>query len=189
MPSHPTSPPMPSKETPNKSVAALPIVLIGAGGAVVVVLGLIFVAAAVFLLGSSDDEPSGFDKNMFDELLAQRAGFESRTADMRQKIDEAHALWESDDRFEAVRRYKSLIRSDEVHWHLLEFRPELVTVYRRVIEHEAEYGDPGSARDWAMRAYDKGQWSEYTSLRKLTFTSDAAAEIWEEVIKANQRME
>ncbi len=153
-------------------------------GGTVVLLG--FVGVIVLVIGrSSGNRLSDIDSNMPQELREMKADFDSRTADMRQQINEAHELWESDDRFGAVRRYKTLIRSDDFRWDLVEFQPELVTAYRRVIEHEADYGDPGSARDWAMRAYNQGQWSEYASLRKLTFSSEAARQIWGEVSEAH----
>ena len=60
-------------------------------------------------------------------------------------------------------------------------------IYRRVIEHEAEYGDPGSARDWALRAHEEGRWN--AALRKLTSSSDAAKTIWEDVVRASQNDE
>ncbi len=177
MPQRSTPPPMPPKRP---SSFRTPLI---AGGAVVL-LG--FVGVVVLVIGrSSGNRFSDIDSNMPQELRDMRADFDSRTADMRQQINEAHELWESDDRFEAVRRYKALIRSDEFRWDLVEFQPELVTAYRRVIEHEADYGDPGSARDWAVRAYNQGQWSEYASLRKLTFSSEVAATIWDEVSAAH----
>ena len=97
------------------------------------------------------------------------------------QIDEAHSLWESDDRFGAVRIYKTLLRSINVS------SADEVMMYRRIVEHEAEYGDPGSARDWALRAYEEGRWN--AALRKLTFSSDAAKKIWEDVVRASQNDE
>ncbi len=105
---------------------------------------------------------------------------------MQEQIDKIHALWDQEDRFEAVRLYKQLLRSDQIRWDWSELNPDLTTIYRRVIEHEAEYGDPGSARDWCLRAYDQGQWSTYSTLRQLTFSSENARQIWLEVVSASE---
>ena len=115
--------------------------------------------------------------------------FKGQLASQKDQIDEANALWEADDRFGAIREYKSLLRSDEMRWDMPDFRADQAMLYRRVIEYEAEYGDPGSARDWALRAYEQGQWDEYAALRKLTFSSDAAKTIWEDVVRASQNDE
>lgn len=110
--------------------------------------------------------------------------FDTHMASYREDIDAAHELWDAEERFEAVKEYKTILRTDGIPWHVSEFRAEQPTLYRRVIEHEADYGDPGSARDWALRAYDYGQRNE--ALRSMTFSSEAATAIWQDVVDANQ---
>ncbi|WDI43723.1 hypothetical protein [Bremerella sp. P1] len=142
------------------------------GVAVVLVSGLFN-----FLTPREPELPVLGYENAEDFMAAAKA---ERAAQMSQ-IEDAHALWESDDRFEAVRKYKSLLRSSNVS------STDEAAIYRRVIEHEAEYGDAGSARDWALRAYEEGRWN--AALRKLTFSSEAATTIWEDVVRASQNEE
>ena len=88
----------------------------------------------------------------------------------------AHELWEGDERFEAVKQYKTFLRTEErIHFH-----DDLPVLYRRVIEHEAEYGDPSDCRDWCLRAYE--EWPGRPM--KLTFGSETATKIWSDVTSA-----
>ena len=150
------------------------LIRLGASVGVAVVL----IAGLFNLMIPKEPELPVLDYDNAEDFMA--AAKAERAAQMTQ-VEDAHALWESDDRFEAVRKYKSLLRSSNVS------STDQSAIYRRVIEHEAEYGDPGSARDWALRAYEEGRWN--AALRKLTFSSDAAKTIWEDVVRASQNDE
>jgi len=106
-----------------------------------------------------------------------------RLSEQQKRIDHAHQLWESDQRFEAVREYKDLLRSHDVAWG--EFGDEIAVLFRRVIDHEAAYGDPGTARDWCLIAYQKSNQEGFLILRQLSFSSEEAQAIWEEVTRAD----
>jgi len=155
-------------------VSRTELIRLGASVGVAVVL----VSGLFYFVTSQEREVSESNYGDAEDFMA--AAKAERAAQMLQ-IEDAHALWESDDRFEAVRKYKSLLRSSNVS------STDEVAIYRRVIEHEAEYGDPGSARDWALRAYEEGRWN--AALRKLTFSSEAAKTIWEEIVRASQNDE
>lgn len=87
------------------------------------------------------------------------------------RVKAANQLWESEKRLEAVAQYKLILKEDTY-----ELKRELPAMYRRVIEYEAEYGDPGSARDWCLHAYESS-WGP----KHLTFESQKATDIWSEV--------
>jgi hypothetical protein len=105
----------------------------------------------------------------------------SRIDERRQALDVANSLWENDKRFEGIKKYKAILRSEErIHLHR-----DLPMIYRRVIEHEAEYGDPAEARDWSWKAYE-----EWPGMRmQLTFESTKATDIWKQVVEASDRRE
>src|SRR5436309_268233 len=110
---------------------------------------------------------------------------EHRTDESKQQIDalrentrNAHALWESDKRAEAIKQYKQILRSpNRIHLH-----DDLPMLYRRIIEYEADYGDPSDARDWSLRAYE--EWPGMPM--RLTFDSRKATEIWNDVTAAGE---
>ena len=168
-------PPLPNRSasTPNKGCAKSCLLLVGVFGIIAMVITTI-----ALMIGNGRKDESDLDSSL-GEFLEQKAL-------MRQQINSAHALWESDDRFEAVRSYKALLRDDDFRWDLSDFKPEMATTYRRVIEHEANYGDPGSARDWAMRAHEQGKWSDDAFLRRLTFDSEAAKQVWADIAQASR---
>lgn len=102
---------------------------------------------------------------------------------------EGHELWERGDRPEAVAKYKSVLRevsnatADRDHpvFRIRKLQEaggglhlELSTLFRRVIDHEAEYGDPAEARDWCVRA-----WNDWNL--NLSLSSETAIRIWREV--------
>lgn len=148
------------------------LVRLGASVGIAVVL----ISGLFYTLGSEETQTTS-QRDEDSMIILQR----------KEQIAEAHRLWDADNHFEAVSRYKSLLNPGMTPWYRLELMGEQAMVYRRVIDHEAEYGDPGSARDWALRAYEEGRWN--SPLRKMTFSSDSANTIWEDVVQASQNDE
>lgn len=114
-------------------------------------------------------------------LLGQRDvgnTLHGRIETIKDDVAAAHRLWEEDQRFDAVKSYKGILRKEE----RIHLRGDLPILYRRIIEHEAEYGDPSVARDWCLRAYE--EWPGKPM--RLTFSSSKATEIWNEVTAATE---
>ncbi len=96
--------------------------------------------------------------------------------DPSRAVSSADALWDGGQRVEAVRSYKKILREAHRQEPLeKEVRRELPRLYRRVISHEAQYGDPAEARDWIRDAW-------HANVRSLSFESDVAAELWRKTI-------
>ena len=92
----------------------------------------------------------------------------------RKQLATADQLWHSDNKAEAIQAYKRFLNSETYY----QFHGELPRVFRRVIEYEADYGDPGEARDWIYKA-----WEEWPGRRmKLSFESKKATQLWDEVV-------
>ena len=114
------------------------------------------------------------------------------------KADVLWALGDPKDRIEATKQYKLFLRGTmcaTVHSVCLEshhdktsepafsqlqgFEKDLPRVYRRVIEYEADYGDPGEAVDWIRSALDDRV--------GISLTSEKANELLEKVRKGMVR--
>jgi len=96
--------------------------------------------------------------------------------DNSRAIASADAMWDAGQRIESVRAYKQILRQSRDQQSLeKEVRRELPRLYRRVISHEAQYGDPAEARDWIHDAWQ-------ANIRSLSFESEAAAELWRKTI-------
>lgn len=102
--------------------------------------------------------------------------YEAEAAPYQQVMNSGHSLWEDDRQVEAVRQYKAVLLEDGRSY----LGDELSIVFRRVIEYEADYGDPAEARDWCIRATNELN-------LKLSFTSEAAEKIWMEVTSDTER--
>jgi len=101
--------------------------------------------------------------------------------DPSRAVASADALWDGDQRVEAVRAYKQILRKSRAAQPLeKEVRRELPRLYRRVISHEAQYGDPAEARDWIHDAWQ-------ANVRSLSFESEAVKELWKETIEDLRR--
>ena len=88
----------------------------------------------------------------------------------------ADKLWDGDQRFEAIQQYKILLRKEKPGLHppgtkWLDQTTDRGRLYRRIIEHEAEYGDPAEARDWIREAQAEG-------IYDLIFESQRVREMW-----------
>lgn len=99
--------------------------------------------------------------------------------DSSRALRKADELWNRDENVEAIREYKSLLSQRdplEPQYALLprEDRPRL---YRRIISHEARFGNRAEARDWITLAYNEG-----INFEKPDFENAEVFELWEEVV-------
>lgn len=129
----------------------------------VLVLSVIILSGYSFL---NKDDANPWDEHM----EKQRREYELAAAPHVEAIEEAHSLWAAERTSEAVAQYKLILKQDGRSC----LDDELGVAYRRVIEFEAEYGDPGEARDWCLRA--RSEWN-----LKISFSSETARRIWNEV--------
>jgi len=149
------------------------------GGACALTAGLVPICRA--FTSANDNDPATFDPAA---LLAK-----------------ADILWSSGDpkdRMEAINHYKLFLKSTtkgkiysaymESHLsernrlgfrQLSECEKELPKVYRRVIEYEADYGDPGEAVDWIRLGLDEDV--------KLFLNSEKANQLLEKVQRGKSR--
>lgn len=100
----------------------------------------------------------------------QSQEYESSAAPFKRMMTEGHSLWSAERQSDAVRQYKAVLLESGRRY----LGDELSVIYRRVIEYEADYGDPAEARDWCVRATN--EWN-----LRLSFSSTAAENIWMEV--------
>ena len=91
----------------------------------------------------------------------------------------ADHLWNRDQNVEAVREYKALlIKRDPLdHQFALIPGPERPRLFRRIISHEARYGNRAEARDWITAAYGEG-----INFEKADFEDEQVYLLWQEVI-------
>ena len=94
---------------------------------------------------------------------------------LKNSLREADQQWETGDRFDVVNTYKSLLKEEEPGIYGYEWlnETERARLYRRIIEHEVEYGDISIARDWIREAKSEG-------IEELKFESQKTTEIWNE---------
>ena len=134
-----------------------------AAGGVVLFSGLI--SAASYFIFERQESP----KDWYEAIEAERKALE-------QDLTHAHDLWEQEERLAAVKAYKAILRHEDRSY----VRDDIPILYRRVIEFEVEYGDPAVGRDWCLRASDDNALDV-----RLSFDSDKATQIWNEVLEAN----
>lgn len=87
--------------------------------------------------------------------------------------------WNAQDHFAAIATYKTFLQRKEGHHY--EWRDDYPRIYRRVIEHEAKYGDPGEAVDWIVKA----RFDRYVGERLVLHAPEAKA-LLEQVKQQNQ---
>jgi len=114
-----------------------------------------------------------------------RAFFKAADSNPAAVLAKADTLWSSGDpkdRIEAVKHYKSFLNrttGDNRFSAIMKgYDRELPKVFRRVIEYEADYGDPGEAVDWIRLAADEHV--------KLSLSSEKAKKIAEDVSENRQ---
>lgn len=94
-------------------------------------------------------------------------------------LQEGDRQWNAQDHFAAIATYKTFLqRKEEYHY---EWRKDYPRIYRRVIEHEAKYGNPGEAVDWIVKAQN----DRYVGSRLVLYAPEAKA-LFEEVQQQNQ---
>lgn len=97
-------------------------------------------------------------------------------AETKEALAEADQLWQDGERFDAIKKYKQLLSGDLATdgSNFALAKPVRARLYRRIIEHEAEYGDKSDALDYAQQAWTEGH-------EGLAFNSEVAEEIWRKV--------
>ncbi len=96
-------------------------------------------------------------------------------------LSKADLLWDSgetDNRNEAIRRYKQILRDkDAIETHRWALKTDRDRLYRRIVEHHLKYdGDKSDARDWVKMAYDEG-----LRMRDMNFGDDELESFWIDV--------
>ena len=91
----------------------------------------------------------------------------------------ADELWNRDQNVEAVRDYKTLLseRDPLNKQYAVIVGNDRVRLYRRIISHEARFGNRAEARDWITKAYGEG-----INFEKADFENAAVHQLWSEVV-------
>jgi len=99
------------------------------------------------------------------------------------ELQAADQLWNQDQNVKAVREYKTLLGKRErfeSQYALIQGN-DRVRLYRRIISHEARFGNRAEARDWITKAYGEG-----INFEAADFESPQVHELWVEVTKDYQ---
>ncbi len=98
-------------------------------------------------------------------------------------LQAADQLWNQDQNVEAVREYKALLgKRDRVSSQYAMIQgTDRVRLYRRIISHEARFGNRAEARDWITKAYGEG-----INFESADFESAQVHQLWVEVTKDYQ---
>jgi len=99
------------------------------------------------------------------------------------QLQAADQLWNQDQNVAAVREYKKLLgaRDRLDRQYALIQGNDRVRLYRRIISHEARFGNRAEARDWITKAYGEG-----INFEAADFESTPVYELWVEVTKDYQ---
>lgn len=91
----------------------------------------------------------------------------------------ADELWNRDQNVEAVREYKTLLsdRDPLNKQYAVILGNDRVRLYRRIISHEARFGNRAEARDWITKAYGEG-----INFEKADFENAAVYQLWSDVV-------
>jgi hypothetical protein len=105
--------------------------------------------------------------------LEKMADTESAMTVVQEALASCDKSWEEDKKTESVKACKALTK--------LKGFGDLETadrtrVYRRIIEYEVNYGDPGEGRDWMIKA-----WNDTWVRRNLTMDSPKGKALQEDV--------
>lgn len=100
-------------------------------------------------------------------------------ADPSRGLRHADQMWNRDKNVEAVREYKALLmkRDPLDHQFALIPGPERPRLFRRIISHEARYGNRAEARDWITAAYGEG-----INFEQADFEDQEVHQLWLTVI-------
>lgn len=101
-------------------------------------------------------------------LMEKREPSAVRQSDVLEELlQEGDRQWNAQDHFAAIKTYKTFLQQkEEFHY---EWRDDYPRLYRRVIEHEAKYGDPGEAVDWIVKAQN----DRYVGGRLILYAPEA----------------
>lgn len=100
-------------------------------------------------------------------------------SDPSRALRQADEKWNRDKNVEAVREYKTLLmqRDPLDNQYALIQGPDRPRLYRRIITHEARFGNRGEARDWISKAYGEG-----INFERADFENDEVHQLWLEVV-------
>ena len=100
-------------------------------------------------------------------------------SDSSRALRHADHLWDTDRNVDAVREYKSLLsqRDPLDKQYALIQGAERPRLYRRIISHEARFGNRAEARDWITKAYLEG-----VNFEKADFENEDVHQLWLEVV-------
>lgn len=108
-------------------------------------------------------------------LSTSKSSYQHRKDKLERLLTEGDRKWSDDDHFAAIEVYKQFLAEEPLYSYDQQWFDTYPRVYRRVIEHEAKYGDPGEAVDWIVKA----QRNDYVG--RLTFHAPEAKALLKEV--------
>lgn len=113
-------------------------------------------------------------------LTEGKSSYQHRKAKLKSLLSAGDRMWNEQDHFAAIEVYKRFLAEEPLYSYDQQWFDAYPRVYRRVIEHEAKYGDPGEAVDWIVKA----QRNDYVG--RLTFHAPEAKALLDEVQQQNQ---